>query len=442
MITTVLSFLVVLGILIFIHELGHFAIAKFSGVGVEQFSLGFGPKLIGFTYGETEYKISILPLGGFVKMVGESVDEEVSEEDKERSFTHKPIGYRAAIVAAGPIMNLILAAVLLTVIFMIGVNVPAYRDKIPEVGFVTEDEAGGRAGLKTGDLVESVNGKPIEKWGSFYNSILLSPEKPLLLKVRRDGKVFETTLTPEGSKSGAGIGGVFPPMKPKIGALSEKYPAIEAGMLVGDLITKIDGVPITHWAELEGIIQHDGTERVFTVDRGGKEITLTIKPLLNKERNVFLIGVGKADEMIFKKYGFVKSTKEGFRTAVNMTVNVVTMLKGLVLGDYSIKTLGGPIMIAQVTGKAVERGLTPFLLFVAFLSLQLGIINLFPIPVLDGGHLVFFGIEFLRGKPLSERIISASQQVGVVMLIALMAFVTWNDIARLEFFSKIKNMLF
>ena len=210
MITTVISFVIVLGVLIFIHELGHFSVAKFVGVGVEKFSLGFGPKIFAFTRGETEYRLSLFPLGGYVKMTGESIEDEVSEEDKEKSFTHKPLSRRAAIVVAGPIMNLVLAFVLLPIIFMIGVSVPAYMDKTPQVGFVTRDEAASRAGIKKGDIIEYVNGNRVKNWEELMTITALSPDRPLELKIIRDGLEIDTVLTPEPSKSGAGIGGFFP----------------------------------------------------------------------------------------------------------------------------------------------------------------------------------------------------------------------------------------
>jgi regulator of sigma E protease len=429
--TTIISFIIVLGVLIFIHELGHFMVAKWSGVGVEKFSLGFGPKLIGVTRGETEYRLSILPLGGYVKMVGEAIDEDVPEEARTKSFTHKPIGYRAAIVAAGSIMNLILAFVLLPVIFMLGVSVPAYLDKPAVIGYVSADEAGARAGMLKGDVVESANDKKISSWDDLATAIALSPGKDMALKVRRGSEVVALKLTPEPSKAGVGIGGFLPPMEPLIGALSPGYPAAEAGIKIGDVITAIDGTAITHWAELERMVHESGDEKVFTIKRGGESIDFRIKPKYNEAIKAHLIGISRQEETILKRYGFAAAVAEGFSSAVDMTAKLFAILKGLVFGEYSLKTLGGPIMIAQVAGMAAEHGLTEVISLVAFLSLQLGIINLFPIPVLDGGHLVFLGIEYLRGRPLSERVISFAQQVGVVLLIALMAFVTWNDIYRI-----------
>lgn len=430
--TTFISFIIVLGVLIFIHELGHFMVAKFSGVGVEKFSLGFGPKLIGITKGETEYRISLLPLGGYVKMVGEAPGEEISEEDKKKSFVHKPVLTRASIVAAGPLMNLVLAALLLPVIFMIGIRVPAYLDKPAEIGFVAPGEAASKAGIRQGDVVESVDGKKIKSWEELLSALALSPGKPLSLELKRDGSEIKTVLTPETSaETGAGYGGMFPPMKPVIGDVSKGYPAQAAGIKPGDTILAVDGKPITQWAELEQIIHKSPDKRSFLIGRDNTTSTIEITPRFNKEAKAYLIGVTRKEDQVLKQYGFFESLKKGAITAVDMTGRLFMVIKGLVVGQYSLKTLGGPIMIAQVAGKAAESGLADLLSLVAFLSLQLGVINLFPIPVLDGGHILFFGIEYVKGKPLSEKFMSIAQQIGIALLIALMLLVTYNDIFRL-----------
>ncbi len=440
--TTIITFIIVLGVLIFIHELGHFAVAKWSGVGVEKFSLGFGPKLFGFTRGETEYKVSLLPLGGFVKMVGEGMNEDVSDEDREKSFTHKPLSRRIAIVAAGPIMNLLLAIVLLPITYMIGVNIPAFLERAPEVGIIAPGEAGEAAGLKSGDIITEINGEHIENWEDLMMKIALSPERELRLKVNRGGMILDKTLTPEPSKSGAGIGGFLPFITPKVGSLHKGYPAEAAGMEPDDTIVKIDDRPITDWMELEDSVKSsEGKTLHFVVDRNGSRLSFDIAPKLNEDAGVYLIGITRASDMVFKRYGFFASIVQGVNKAGEMSSLLFTTVKGLIIGDYSLKTLGGPIMIAKVVGKAAENGFSELLTFVAFLSLQLGIINLFPIPVLDGGHLFFFGLEGITRRQLNERFIAITQQVGLVLLLLLMVVVTWNDIMRLEFVDKLTKII-
>lgn len=430
--TTLISFIIVLGILIFIHELGHFAIAKFCGVGVEKFSLGFGPKLVGIKRGETEYRISLLPLGGYVKMVGEGPGEEVTEENRKKSFTHKRVSQKAAIVAAGPLMNLVLAIALLPLIFMIGIQVPAYLEKEALVGFVSPNGAAAKAGIQSGDVIESVGGKPVKNWEELLSELAMKPGKSLELGVRRDSTVINTTITPDtSSETGAGYGGILPPMKPVIGDVTGGYPAKEAGLKGGDTILEVDGSPVAHWAELEGIIHKNGGKKLFLVEREGKTFTVEITPKHNPDANVYLIGITRQDDLVLRQYGFTESITRGIKAGIEMTWKLFVVIKGLVLGDYSLKTLGGPIMIAQVAGKAAESGVSDLLSLVAFLSLQLGIINLFPIPVLDGGHIMFFAIESIKGKPLSERFMSIAQQVGIALLIALMVLVTYNDLFRI-----------
>ncbi len=429
--TTIASFIIVLGILIFIHELGHFLVAKYSGVGVERFSLGFGPRLFGIKVGETDYCISLIPFGGYVKMVGEAPDEEVSEEERAKSFTHKPLRVRTSIVASGPLMNIVLALVLFPVLFMMGIKVPAYVDRAPVVGYVAEEEPAHRAGIRAGDRIVAVDGKPISTWEELMKSIALNPEKKVTLLVKRNGKEFTTEITPSASKEGIGVGGLYPPMPPVIGGVTPGFPADKAGLKEGDIIVAVDGKPISHWIELQKFIKKSPQERTLLVERAGERFTVKIAPRYNEELDVYLIGVTRLEEFVTKSYGFVESVKMGLTKAWELTVLLFVIIKGLITGVYSIKTLGGPIMIAQVAGKAAESGLVDLISIIAFLSLQLGIINLLPIPVLDGGHLFFFAIEWIRGKPLSEHFLSIANQIGMALLLALMVFVTWNDLMRI-----------
>jgi regulator of sigma E protease len=434
MITTIISFVIVLGILIFIHEVGHFAMAKFSGVGVEKFSLGFGPKVFGMKYGETEYLLSLLPLGGYVKMVGEHSGEDISEADKSRSFNNKSVSARAMIVAAGPIMNLVLALLIFPLIYMIGINVPAYLEKPAQVGFVVKDDPAARAGIRKGDVIEAVNGKAVKDWQSLLETLILNPNVPLETTVNRGGDLLNTTLTPGAAKdTGGGYAGMYPPMKPAIGRVEKGSPADDAGLVPGDVILAVNGASITHWFEMVGFLRENGSAGEFLIGRGGETFTVAITPRFDEQMKVFLIGIGMLDEGVFKGYGFFESIGKGVSSAVEMTGRLFYVIKGLVVGQYSLKTLGGPIMIAKVTGQAAADGIVPLLSLMAFLSLQLGIINLFPIPVLDGGHLMFFGIEAVKGKPLSERFMGITQQVGIALLIALMVLVTYNDIVRIIF---------
>jgi regulator of sigma E protease len=430
--TTLISFVIVLGILIFIHELGHFAVAKLSGVRVERFSLGFGPRLIGFKRGETDYRISVLPLGGYVKMLGESPGEDVSDAERLRSFTCKPVLTRAAIVAAGPAMNIALAAFLLPVIFMIGIRIPAYLDGPAVAGHVAAGGAAEKAGIANGDIIESIDGKPVPTWEELIEVLSLNPGRPLDVALRRGDARLTVALTPDTSDdTGAGYAGMYPPMPPVVGGVADGYPASEAGLRPGDEIVSVDGTDVAHWAGLETLIRRDGAIKTFVVRRGDATLTMMITPRFNEEMKVFVIGINRDEKQVLKRYGLLEAVEEGLEAAAGMTWRLLVVIKGLITGRFSLKTLGGPIMIAQVAGRAAESGVSELLSLVAFLSLQLGIINLFPIPVLDGGHLLFFGIESIKGSPLSERFVAVAQQIGIALIVALMVLVTYNDIFRL-----------
>lgn len=429
---TFISFIVVLGVLIFIHELGHFGAAKFSGVGVEKFSLGFGPRLFGVKRGGTDYMLSALPLGGYVKMVGEAAGEDVGEDEARRSFTHKPAAVRAAIVAAGPVMNLVLAAILLPAIFMIGIQSPAFLEKEAKIGYAVPDGPAAKAGILRGDVITAVGEKRIKNWEELLSAFEMNPATALDIALLRDGFAVKLKLTPGSStETGGGYAGVLPEMSLVINDIARGYPAEESGLKPGDRIVSIGGSSVTHWAELEGLIHKDGDKKDFVVERDGRELKFEITPKYNEDSKVYFIGITRREEQVYKRYGFGEAIKKGAETGVDMTGRLFAVIKGLIAGKYSLKTLGGPIMIAQVAGKAAKTGVVDLLTLVAFLSLQLGIINLFPIPVLDGGHIMFCIVEGIKGSPLSDKVLAVSQQIGIALIVALMALVTYNDIFRL-----------
>lgn len=424
--SAVLAFILVLGVLIFVHELGHFVVAKLAGVRVEIFSLGFGPRLLWFTRGETEYRICILPLGGYVKMTGESVDEEVSVEDREKSFTHKPLSKRVPIVIAGSVMNLLLAVVLFPLVYMLGLEVPAFLDSTPVISYIDVDGSAYREGLRDGDIIKAVSGAEIDSWEEFLLQMAIDPERSLELTMARGTETIEITL------AGGEYLGISPPMSPLIGNVAKDSAAERAGFMYGDTVLAIDGQTIGDWRELRDLLKDSSQQRVFVVKRDdGAEAELTVVPELDEDSGNWRIGITYLQETVFKRYTPVRAVEMGLERAYKMTVLLFEVIRGLFTGEYSMKTLGGPIMIAQVAGQAAETGTAELLLLMAFLSLQLGIINLFPIPVLDGGLLVFFAVEFVIGRPLSDRVIGVAQTIGLVLLVALMLVVTRNDILRI-----------
>ena len=350
MLLAILSTIVVLGALIFVHELGHFIFAKLFNVGVEKFSLGFGPKLIGKKIGETEYLISSFPIGGYVKMIGEGAEGELSPEDKVRSFAEKPPLQRIAIVVAGPLFNLIFACLIFIVIYMVGVPTVTAR-----IGEVVEGKPAARAGIKGGDRITSVNGKPVSRWEDFAKVIAESKGQRLTIQVMRGVTPISFSVVPE-SRTGKN--------------------------LFGENVTSP------------------------------------------------MIGVVSSGETVIERVGPLDAAVKGIsQTWIYIKLTVLSLVK-IIEQAVSAETIGGPIMIAVLSGQQAAAGAVSFFAFMALLSINLGVLNLLPIPILDGGHLFFYLYEVIFRKPVSQKVKEVAQQIGLVLLISLMFFATYNDISR------------
>ena len=352
---SVLSFVIVLGVLIFVHEFGHFLLAKAFGVRVLKFSLGFGGKVIGRQWGETEYLISAFPLGGYVKMYGEQHGEEVRQEDIYRSFSHKPVWQRFGIVFGGPLFNLLFAVLLFFFMFVFA-GLPESVDST-KIGEVTAGSVAEQVGIKAGDVVRTINGQPTTAWTN-----------------------------------------------------------------VSDQIKDSQGQAVT-----------------LVVDRQGQALTFTAKPTMQKVKNLFgeavgdryMLGIVRSDEIRYKKATIGESCQAALIQTWNLGYLTIMGIVKMVQQVIPASELGGPIRIAEIAGKQLEAGWMNLLYFMGLLSVNLGILNLLPIPVLDGGHLVFLSMEAVRRKPLSEQVMEISQKIGIVILSTLMLFVFYNDIARL-----------
>ncbi|HXE98140.1 MAG TPA: RIP metalloprotease RseP [Dongiaceae bacterium] len=372
---TVVYAIIVLGILIFVHELGHFLLAKLMGVSVEKFSLGFGPKLIGKKIGETEYLLSAFPLGGYVKMFGEGgfieggeqdprpedenvptgataepVFRELTEEEKGRSFAHKPVLVRIAIVMAGPVFNLLFAWLIFIVLCMTGV--PAVTTKIGEA---LKDKPAAKAGMQKGDVITTINSKPINRWDQIAEGVAASKGAPLSLTVKRDSREISFTITPE----------------PRVS-----------------------------------------------------------KNLFGEKVNGYAIGVASAGEVVTEYFGpfqaVVKGTEQTWKVIDLTIMSLVKMVQRVVPMD----SVGGPIMIAKMAGEQASAGGASFLAFMALLSINLGVLNLLPVPVLDGGHLLFYFMELIFRRPVPQKVREYAQQIGMVLLLGLMVLAFYNDIIR------------
>jgi regulator of sigma E protease len=447
----VVSALVALGALIFIHELGHFLVAKAMGVGVERFSLGFGPRIFSFRRGETEYCISIVPLGGYVKMTGEEAHGEdaihpATEEppvDPAKSFATKPLWARALIVFAGPGMNFVLAAVIFSVVFA-AVGVPVLE---PTIGRVTPDSPAAQGGLRPRDQVVAIDGKPVEHWGEIEEAVTRANGRPLTLTIERDGVRQDVTVTPRkvpvrtpfNEPAEAWSIGARPYLPPVVGEVRPGMPAAEAGLQPRDRIVALNGQPIETWDELAEMISTRADETLtLRIERGGSGMDVTVTPRVEVERDalgnetkVGRIGIATATSQSFKRSDPLTALARGVARTWDVTAITVVSIWKLITGTIPASNIGGPLQISMVAGQQAQQGLVSYAFFVALISVNLAILNLLPVPMLDGGHLLFFAIEGVLGRPLSLRKREIAQQIGLALLLLLMVFALFNDLTRL-----------
>ena len=431
---TVVAGILMLGVLVFIHEFGHFCVAKLAGVKVLKFSLGFGPRIISRTWGETEYLISLIPLGGYVQMLGEGVgeeDEPLSEEEKKRSFAEKAVSRRMAIVAAGPIMNLLLPLFLLPLAYMVGVNVPTFLNAPPCIGYVLETSDAAKAGFQTGDCIVSVNDHDVTTWTQTDKALIPLVGTPLHFTVDRQGQTLALDVPADnGSLEGLQSLGLMPMREAVIGTVSADMPAQKAGLLVDDRIVRIDDTSIDSWYQLHNVIQQlAGKEARFVVQRSGQLMDFAIAP--KAQNDIWLIGITPQQMLEERKYGFFDALQIGVQRTGELIDLTLVFLRKLVAGHVPADNIGGPIMVMQIAGQAAQTDFSTILTVLSFLSIQLGILNLLPIPVLDGGHLFFNLVEIVWRRPLSLRAREVMQQIGLGLLLMLMLLAFYNDIVRL-----------
>jgi regulator of sigma E protease len=439
---TFLSAIILLGVIIFVHELGHFLFAKISGVRVLKFSLGFGPKIIGKKIGDTEYLLSSIPLGGYVKMLGESTDDELDEKDKPFAYNYQPVWKRFIIVAAGPFFNLVFAVLLFVVIFVSGIPIP-----YPDAGKITENSPAAEAGVMTGDRILAIDGHAIQSWDEINEALQKSSGKPLLFRVRRGQDVINIPVTPA-SKIGKNLFGedeqywdigVSSLLYPVIGEVIKGERADTAGLKKGDTILKIDNTPIKTWQDMTAII-HTNPEKLlhFMIERENRIIETSIMPEKktvaipgSEEQELGMIGIRPVGNDFIKKYNLAEAVSRGVKNTWDYSVLTFVVIIKLIQRALPTDMIGGPIFILQMAGQQASRGLLDFFFFMAVINVNLGILNLLPIPILDGGHILFLGIEAIRRKPLSEKIIAISQRVGIAVILTIMVFAFYNDIMRI-----------
>lgn len=435
---TIAAGIIMLGILVFVHELGHFCVAKWCGVKVLKFSLGFGPKLLSKQWGETEYLICAVPLGGYVQMLGEGNGEqgegtELTPGEEQRSFARQTVGRRMAIVAAGPVMNLALPFLILPLAYLIGVNLPAYLDQPPCIGHVIADSEGARHGFQSGDCVISIGDTTVTTWESLGPALINHAGVQLPVVISRGGEQVALTLPADhGALEGLQAIGLLPPQEAVIGSLAPGKPAAVAGLQPGDLILTVGNQPVNSWYDLRPLIQAVGNQPVpIQVQRDGQTLTLSVTPLQSEPGGDYLVGIAPQHATTFKRFGPLAAIQAGSDRTVELIELTLVFLRKLFAGAVSTSNIGGPITVVQIAGQAAQTDFSSILSVLAFLSIQLGILNLLPIPILDGGHLFFACFELVFRRPLSLKAREIAQQVGLMLLVMLMILAFYNDIVRI-----------
>jgi len=447
---SVIAFLVALGILISIHEFGHFWVARKVGIKVLRFSIGFGKPLISRTgkVDNTEFVLAAIPLGGYVKMLDER-EGNVASHEQHRAFNRQPLWARSAVVIAGPLANFLLAIVAYWIVMLIGISGVA-----PLLGAPQADSAAERAGFVYEDLIVSVNGQQTQTWTDARIALLessLNSSEPLQIEVEQEGGqrlmrelpvTQDQMLKSEGDAvANLGFRNWWPEVDPVVGSVVEGGAADQAGLMIGDTIVSVDGQILTSWRQLVDIVQPSaGVELALEVQRDGSTVELRLVPETVQvgDQSVGRIGITEtqsedlsARSQVVVKYPPIAAFGEALQRTWDMSSLTLRMLVKLVVGQASLDNISGPISIAQYAGQSASIGVDHYINFIALISISLAVLNLLPIPMLDGGHLVYFAAEAISGRAVSERVQLWGQQLGIVVLGGLMFLAFYNDIGRL-----------
>lgn len=438
---TILATLVALSVLILIHEFGHFFAAKSVGIAAPRFSLGLGPRVAGFHWGETEFVISAIPLGGYVKMAGMEDDEamEVLEGgeqpapvDPSRMFDAKPLWARAWVISAGVVMNLLFA--LLANIVLAAVQGEGY---ISETRLAPVTTVGGSAAqvaqIPTGTRVTAVAGQPVASYDEIIGVLQAAPAGPVALALENRPPV--TLALPAAGPSRDSLLSVLRPLSPAvIGAVKPDEPAADAGLRGGDSIVSVGGQAVATWPQVvERVRASPGRPLAVVVKRGGQTRTVTLTPRGEREGDATVgkIGALELPQVDYRRLGFGEALAYGARQTVDMVGTLLATLRDLFTGALSPRNLGGLLAIGEASGESAQQGPATYLFFLAFLSVNLAVLNLLPIPILDGGHLMFLAIEGVRGRPLSVESRIRLSHVGLIIVVGLMLWANGNDVVRL-----------
>jgi regulator of sigma E protease len=490
---SILSFTIVLGIIVLVHEFGHYIAARLTGVRVETFSFGFGKRIFGKKIGDTDFRLSLIPLGGYVKMAGE--EEWDPENLQPDEFQAKNRAQKIFILAMGSIMNLLLAFFIFAILNMTGVKEAAYKYDPPRIGYVEKGSPAEAAGIRDGDIIRAIDGGAIENWRELEMTIGSSPNSTVTIQFERNGTMMSKNVDVKTSTQfNIGSIGVFWDYKTEISRVVKGYPAAEAGLKPDDIILGANGEPLNYYELFYKINEHPGQELTLRIKRGESELDVKITPrrvyylkspdmtvkeeaekklaeikqrfpglkvglfllentylilsedmdsplekeeyaryegyLAPAEKGIIGIDMYEYSPSISTRYGLFAAFKKSASDMVWHTSTVFKVFKRMIVGKISPKNLSGPLEIAKFSKKAMDLGATSFFMLIAFISLQLGFVNLLPIPALDGGHLLITSIEAIIRREFSQKVKGILLNVGFALLIALMSFVILNDIAK------------
>jgi regulator of sigma E protease len=433
--TTLLAFAFVLGVLVFVHELGHFLMARWHGVRVLTFSLGFGPKLLKVKRGDTEYAISAIPLGGYVKMAGENPEDQRTGSNDE--FLSKTKWQRFQILIMGPLMNLALAVILMAVVLMQGAQVPSYEDKPVVIGKVEAGSAGERAGLRPGDVILAVGDDSVPTWNTFFLTIGTRTDREVQLRVLRDGVEHRITTRPVGQgRFEVGDIGVLPDVYPLVSAVVAGSPAERAGLKAGDVILSIANERMVFSNDVVQVItKHVDRPVEIRVRRDGTEQAFTVTPVKDGDR--VRVGIDIGNETTTFQPSPLEAVGLSVQRNIQFSGMILKTLWGLITGETSPKQLMGPVGIAQISGESAQAGWVALFALMASISLNLGLLNLMPVPVLDGGHILIMGLEAIARRDFSIQVKEKMFLVGFVLLMALMVTVIYNDLTRISWIERL-----
>ena len=432
--TNIVAVVVVLGVMILVHEWGHFVAAKWFGVRVDVFSIGFGKRLWGWRRGDTDYRVSILPLGGYVKMAGENPGEPRTGDPGE--FLAKPRWQRFIIALMGPAMNIVLAIVLLTGLYMVKFQKPAYQERPAEIGHVEEGSAAEKAGLRPGDLIVRLGELENPTWETVEIEAISSPAQPLEVTARRDGDFFTTTITPEvDPRYRIGIAGWGPYLPAIVKRVEPGYPAEKVGLLPEDRVVAVNGQPLKFWPRLPDLVQEsEGEPLELMIQRLGHTLPVRVAPVFGPVpggKQMWRIGIELKNDLIERRLSFPAALSQSLTVNKKFTLLIFDLLGKILERKMSPRTLEGPIGIARLSGEAARRGIPQLINLMAAISLNLGILNLFPIPILDGGVILLLAVEGLLRRDLSLAVKERMVQVGFLFLMLIAAFVIYSDIVKL-----------